>query len=123
MQARSVWRISVLVPVVGACIGLATMDLLGLWRQSEASALVRWSVLATGALLTGLIVAAYVWISLGRDDAFALRVRTRGALIGGAGCLILYGTPLFRVVADTLGTFAGLLLGLFFYVFSRFFGV
>jgi hypothetical protein len=109
--------------VIGTSAVLATGSLLDLWRGSEAAPLVRWCVSVVGAFVALLTLAAFVWVSLGRDDAYRLRIRTGRAAISGIPCLFVFVSPLFGFLADTLGTFAGLLLGLLAFLISRFFGL
>ncbi len=122
-MAARVLRVTLVVAVVVACGILAVRSLLDLWQRSEQVPLVRGSVMVTGAVLAMLILAGYLFASIGRDDAYALRIRCLGAMIAGALSVLIFISPLFEILADTLGTFAGLLLGLLVYVLSRFVGL
>jgi hypothetical protein len=118
-----VLRLAPVGAVMFVCGLLAVRALLGLWQGSEQAPLVKWSVVVTGAVLALSIQAGYLFVSLGRDDAYALRIRHSGAVIGGVVSVAIFASPLFGVVTDTLGTLAGLLLGLLSFLVSRFLGL
>jgi hypothetical protein len=116
-------QIASVAAVISVCGFLATRSLLNLWQGSEQAPLVKWSVVVTGAILALSLLVAYLLASFGKDDAYAIRIRRTGAVIGGIASVAIFGTPLFAIVSDTLGTLAGLLLGLLSFLFSRFFGL
>ena len=116
-------QIASVAAVISVCGFLAIRSLLILWQGSEQAPLVKWSVVVTGAILALSVLAGYLIVSVGKDDAYAFRIRRAGAVIGGIVSVAIFGTPLFVIVADTLGTLAGLLLGLLSFLFSRFFGL
>ena len=71
-----------------------------------------WSVLLCGSILAMAIMGGYLLASVGRGDEGDLRIRFRVSTFGGAAIVFVFVTPIFSAVADTLGTLAGLLVGI-----------
>ena len=122
MAGRTVVTGLILAIAVACCV-LTVCCLVDLWAISEEPVMVRWSVVAIGSLLSLLFQGTYLAVCIGRADETGLRVRKLPALIASPCVLFVFVTPLFGFLADTLGTFAGLLIGLTMYLTSRFFGL
>ncbi len=123
LLTRHIFGTALLVALVATCATLGIRTLVGLWLYPDQAALVRWSVAVTGSIITLAFVAAYLLVAVGRDESFGLRIRYPAMPVASAAVLFVFVTPLFELLADTLGTLAGLLTGLLLYVISRLTGL
>ena len=112
LMTRNTIGVATLIVGVAVCVALGTLSLVDLWQNPEPTPLVKWSVLVFGSILAMAIIGGYLLASVGRGDIGGLQVRLRIAILAALAMVFIFVTPIFSAVADTLGTLAGLLIGI-----------